>query len=181
MHSIKHIQMCMLVCTPENFQHFDEEHFEVFQEARIFLIKHNLSSVFFSLFRYSSPASRFSSYLISYLLCLPTRQSSFSICAKAFLLLHALYCTITFCLWHGNQPQSGVDGDLAESIKGSASNRLCDLVQHGSSPDFSRVFLRHGASWPLSRKFLSMYYCRTQANLCPFIRFKIIPAAGDQS
>ena len=43
------------------------------------------------------------------------------------------------------------DGDLDESIKRSASDRLGDLVpQAGSSPDFSRGFSRHGAPRPFS-------------------------------
>ena len=43
-----------------------------------------------------------------------------------------------------NEPSIFVDGDLAESIKRSASDRLGDLVAVGSSPDFSGFFTTFG-------------------------------------
>ena len=46
----------------------------------------------------------------------------------------------SLCLKFTNEPSIFVDGDLVESIKRSASDRLGDLVPYGSSPDFSRVF-----------------------------------------
>ena len=45
-----------------------------------------------------------------------------------------------------------MDGDLAESIKHSASDRQGDFVPAtGSSPDFSKVFSQHDASSPLEK------------------------------
>ena len=42
----------------------------------------------------------------------------------------------------GSYLVNGQDGDLAESIKRSASNRLDDSLPNGSNQDFSTVF--HG-------------------------------------
>ena len=52
-------------------------------------------------------------------------------------------------------PNPIVDGDLADSIKRSASDRLGDLVPQGAG--LLHGFSRHGASRPLSRNVLSMY------------------------
>ena len=46
---------------------------------------------------------------------------------------------------------------------------LCDLVPQVGAVLLQGFFQRHGASSPLSTKFLCTYYCRTQANLFPFL------------
>ena len=63
---------------------------------------------------------------------------------KMTLKNHCAIATLTVLCTCGNmrnEPSIFVGGDLAESIKGGASDRLGDLVpQVRARPDFSRVF-----------------------------------------
>ena len=62
-------------------------------------------------------------------------------------ILRGLPCRLeSLRLKFTNEPSIFVDGDLAESIKRSASDWLGDLVPYGLSLDFSRVFTTFGFS-----------------------------------
>ena len=70
-----------------------------------------------------------------------------------------------------NEPSIFVDGDLDESIKRSASDRLGDLVPQVRARTSPRVFRDMALLGLCLELSFSVLYCRTQANLPTLMHF----------
>ena len=83
-------------------------------------------------------------------------------------ILRGLPCTLeSLRLKFTNVPSIFVDGDLAESIKRSASDRLGDLVPQVRARTFQGFFTACRFLRLCLETFFHVQYCRTQANPPP--------------
>ena len=83
------------------------------------------------------------------------RRQSRAHCTVASLW-HTPACTENTKTYRNNRHSGWTYLQKVDKAQCFWSARRCGAA--GSSPDFSKVFSRHGASWPLSWNFLSMYY-----------------------
>ena len=90
-------------------------------------------------------------------------------------ILRGLPCRLeSLRLKFTNEPSIFVDGDLDESIKRSASDRVGDLVPQvraRTSPGVFRDMALLGLCLELS---FNVLYCRTQANLPTLMKFTVL-------